>query len=213
RYHNKITLSDKWEWQTHLDERRFMNPNVRHHTLIRTQPFYHLSDKIALSQGFVYSLQHAHDPLSKSELIVPELRPFQEVLVKNDLGRVQIRHRYRLEERFFQNHDGFKIAEGHNFNWRARYQFQAQRRMFRIDDTRNVYFRIAEEIMLNFGESIEYNIFDQNRFSAAFYINLNQNFDLEAGYSHWYQQLRDGKTFFNRHIYRITLFHNIDWRR
>lgn len=214
RYHNKTILSNKLEWQTHLDDRRFYSPNTkRHHFLIRTQIFYHLNKKLSISQGFVYAEQHPHDPVSSTDLAIPEYRPFQELVINNDIGRIIIRHRYRLEERFVRKSTKTELAEGYNFNWRARYQFQAQTRLFKLDEKRGVHFRIAEEIMVNFGKNVENNIFDQSRFSAAFFINLHKNFDLEAGYSHWYQQLKDGKTFYNRHIYRLTIFHNIDLRR
>jgi hypothetical protein len=67
--------------------------------------------------------------------------------------------------------------------------------------------------MVNFGKSILYNTFDQSRFSAAFLINIYKNMDLETGYSHWYQQRADGRSFFNRHIFRVALLHNIDMRK
>ncbi|MFN6946836.1 MAG: DUF2490 domain-containing protein [Cytophagaceae bacterium] len=214
RYHNKTILSEHWEWQTHLDDRRWFSPNQkRHHLLIRTQAFYHITKKISISQGFVYALQHPQDPKSTSDLIVPEYRPFQEIVINNDLGKVIIRHRYRLEERFVHKSTKTELSDGFNFNWRLRYQFQAQKRLIKLDETRGIHFRVAEEIMLNYGKNIEHNIFDQSRFSAAFLLNLNKNFDFEVGYSHWYQQQRDGKTFFNRHIYRLTIFHSIDLRR
>ncbi|WMJ72190.1 DUF2490 domain-containing protein [Cytophagaceae bacterium ABcell3] len=212
RYHNRIFLSDKWEWQAHADDRRHFYPNVRHHFLFRAQPFFHISENVSLSQGFVYAMQHPHEPMNLSELAVPELRPFQEVVVKNDLGEWQIRHRYRLEERFFRRADDERLLAGYNFNWRVRYQLQLQRRLFKLNQSRGVHFRIAEEVMINMGRNVEYNVFDQSRFSAAFFVNLSDHFDLELGYSHWYQQLRDGESFFNRNIYRMTLYHNIDLR-
>jgi hypothetical protein len=168
---------------------------------------------VAVSQSYVFFLQSPHDPESESRLMVPEHRPFQEVIIKNDLGLFVIRHRYRLEERFFRNNDGEQLLPGYNFNWRLRYQFQAQRKLFDIDDNMSVHFRIAEELMVNFGKNIVYNIFDQSRFSAAFFINLNKYFDLEAGYSYWFQQRANGQSFFNRHILRLALSHTVDFRK
>jgi len=77
----------------------------------------------------------------------------------------------------------------------------------------SVHFRLAEELMVNFGKNIVYNIFDQSRFSAAFFINLNKYFDLEAGYSYWFQQRANGQSFFNRHILRLALSHTVDFRK
>jgi hypothetical protein len=64
--------------------------------------------------------------------------------------------------------------------------------------------------MINFGKNIVFNTFDQNRLSAGFYFNLNEFFDLEVGYSHWYQQRSNGQSFDNRHILRLALSHTID---
>ncbi|MDQ3395284.1 MAG: DUF2490 domain-containing protein [Bacteroidota bacterium] len=214
RYQNRLIFSDKWEWHSHIDNRRFLDHGHRQHTWVfRTQPFYNISNKVAVSQSYVFFLQSPHDPESESRLMVPEHRPFQEAIIKNDLGKVLIRHRYRLEERFFRKNDGEQLLPGYNFNWRLRYQFQAQRRLFDIDDDTSVHFRIAEELMVNFGKNIVFNTFDQNRFSAAFYINLNKYIDLEAGYSHWFQQRANGQSFFNRHILRLALSHTVDFRK
>lgn len=214
RYQNRIILSDKWEWQNHIDDRRFLNHGHRQHTWVfRTQPFFNVSNKLAISQSYVFFLQSPHDPESESRLMVPEHRPFQEAIIKNDLGKVIIRHRYRLEERFFRRNDGIRLLPGYNFNWRLRYQFQAQRKLFNLSKENAVHFRIAEELMVNFGKRIIYNTFDQSRFSAAFLFNISKNMDLETGYSHWYQQRADGRSFFNRHIFRVALLHNIDLRK
>lgn len=214
RYQNRLIFSDKWELVSHIDDRRFLNKEHLQHTWVfRTQPFYHINEKLSVSQGYVLFLQSPHDPESESRLMVPEHRPFQEMLIKNDIGKISIRHRYRLEERFFRKNDGTQLLDGYNFNWRFRYQLQAQKKLFDIDDHTAVHFRIAQELMLNFGKRIIYNSFDQNRLSAAFYINLSKYFDLEAGYTHWFQQRADGKSYFNRHILRITLSHNIDLRK
>ncbi|CAN5428273.1 hypothetical protein BH23BAC1_BH23BAC1_18030 [soil metagenome] len=214
RYQNRIIFNEKWEWQNHIDNRRFLDHGHRQHTwVVRIQPFYNVSNKLAVSQSYVFFLQSPHDPESDNRLMVPEHRPFQEAIIKNDLGKVIIRHRYRLEERFFRRNDGVQLLPGYNFNWRLRYQFQAQRILFYYFKENAVHFRIAEELMVNFGKRIIYNTFDQSRFSAAFLFNLNKNMDLETGYSHWFQQRMDGRSFFNRHILRVALLHNIDLRK
>lgn len=213
RYQNKILFSDKWEWHSHIDNRRVLSADhLTHSWVFRTQPFFNISSKFSISQGYAFFLQSLNELDKENTLMVPEQRPFQEILIKNDLGKTAIRHRYRLEERFIRKHNGVNLTEGYRFNWRLRYQFQLQRSLFRLQEDKFVHLRLADEIMVNFGEQIIYNTFDQNRFSAAFIINLHSNFDFEAGYSHWFQQRPDGASFINRHIFRVSIFHNIDLR-
>lgn len=211
RYQNRLLFSDKWEWHSHIDNRRFLDHGHLQHTWVfRTQPFFNISDKLAVSLSYVFFLQSPQDPENKSRLMVPEHRPFQEIVIKNDLGKFLIRHRYRLEERYFRKHGGDQLLPGYNFNWRLRYQFQAQRKLFNWGEGKTIHLRLAEEIMINFGKSIVYNTFDQNRLSAALYMNFNRYFDVEAGYSHWFQQRADGKSFYNRHILRLAINHTVD---
>lgn len=215
RYHNKIRLADRWEWQTHFDKRFYISPVKQHQYLLRTQVFYEVQKKLSLSQGFVYLLQSPHDPEDASRFSLPEYRPFQEAVIKNDIGRAQIRHRYRLEERFIHKADSREeiLLPGYHFSFRARYQFQVQFPLLKITEEKKLNFRISEEVMLNFGKNIVYNTFDQSRFSAAFLYSISKALEVEAGYSHWYQQRADGKSYFNRHIWRATVFHSVDLRK
>ncbi len=43
-------------------------------------------------------------------------------------------------------------------------------------------FLINDEVMLNFGKNITYNVFDQNRFFAGLVFQVNKHDQLHAGY-------------------------------
>jgi hypothetical protein len=63
--------------------------------------------------------------------------------------------------------------------------------------------------MVNAGDKIIYNQFDQNRVYAGIEQGLNKKFTIELGYLHWYQQRASGYQFFDRDIIRLTIYHKI----
>jgi Protein of unknown function (DUF2490) len=69
--------------------------------------------------------------------------------------------------------------------------------------------KIAEEIMVNAGEHIVYNSFDQNRIYFALEKGLAKGFSAELGYLYWFQQRSSGNQYFERDIMRFTLYHKI----
>lgn len=213
RYFNKLTFSDRWQVNTQFEERAFFAPWKQHTFVSRIQLIYKLNSTVSVSQGFVNFLQSPHDPESPSKFVVPELRPYQEVIIKNDMGKkLKVTHRYKIEERFFKNNDPKteQLLSGYTFNFRVRYLFQVQLPLFNLTENKPLRLVLSDEIMVNFGESIVNNAFDQNRFTAGLAYDLNKNFGLEIDYINWFQQRASGKDYYNRHITRFTLYHNID---
>ena len=78
----------------------------------------------------------------------------------------------RLEERWRRKiKDADELADGYNFNYRIRYNF-----FFQVPITKKAYekgsltYVFNDELMINFGDQIVYNYFDQNRFLPALII-------------------------------------------
>ena len=63
--------------------------------------------------------------------------------------------------------------------------------------------------MVNVGRKIVKNTFDQNRIYGALNYSFKPSFSIELGYMNWYQQRSNGVDFYNRNIFRLSLFHQI----
>ena len=64
--------------------------------------------------------------------------------------------------------------------------------------------------MINGGEKVVKNTFDQNRIYVAILYGINKNIALELGYLNSFQQRSSGIDYFNRDIIRLSFYHKIN---
>ncbi len=210
RYYNQLTINTKWTWHNELEERRFFENNQHHHFIAHSRMHYKILQNADLAFGMTYSRQSPQDPHSISHLVVPEIRPAQEITYINSISkRLALQHRIRIDERFIRKNDGEVLLPGYNFNFRFRYRLLASFKLNRDSTKRATTLKLANEIMLNAGRNIIYNQFDQNRIYAGIEQVLNKNFSMELGYMYWYQQRPTQYQFFDRDIIRLTIYHRI----
>ena len=107
-----------------------------------------------------------------------------------------------------------ELGDGYLFNWRIRYNFALfipiTKKRF---EPGGLQFLANEEMMVNFGKTIVYNHFDQNRFFVGLVYQLNKHAQLHGGYMNLYQQLATGNQFRDQHTVRVFYFHNLDFRK
>ena len=121
---------------------------------------------------------------------------------------------FRLEERYRRKiKDNETLAEGHNFNYRARYNVLLQVPLSATVQ-KGTFSAIANnEIMVNFGKEIVNNYFDQNRFFLGMAYHTNAHDNLQFGYMNIFQQLPVGNRYRTTHALRLFYFHNLDLRK
>lgn len=210
RYYNQLSINKKLTWHNEIDDRRFFDANKQHHLIMHSRLHYKFFQNVDAALGMTYSLQSPQDPASTSELVIPELRPVQEINIVNPVTKkFSLQHRFRIEERFIHKNDGKTLLDGYDFNFRFRYRLQVNYMLTKIEANHPLTLKIAEEIMVNTGEHIVYNSFDQNRIYFALEKSLAKGFSAELGYLYWFQQRSSGNQYFERDIMRFTLYHKI----
>jgi Protein of unknown function (DUF2490) len=209
RYYNQLTINNKWVWHHEIDNRRFFENNRQHHLILHSHLHYKFIPNADVSVGLTYSRQSPHDANSTSTLVTPEIRPFQEINLTQSLSkRLAISQRFRIDERFIHKNNGKELLDGYDFNVRLRYRLQAVV-TFGDQKKRIKAFKVFDEIMINSGNNIVLNQFDQNRIYTAFEFGLTKHLSTELGYMYWHQQRNTGYQFFNRNILRFTLYHRL----
>ncbi len=213
RYSLGMALSDRVEIASEIDERRYVFPGKQHQLLFRSTALYNLKDGWQAGAGFTYFLQSPHDPRSKSNLMVPELRPHQEINFRVKISdRWSLKQRFKMEERFFRKISEGELASGYNFNFRFRFKADLFYTILKDkEDKDRLYLILSDEVMFNAGEQIVYNVFDQNRVYGGFRWNTGTNTAVEAGYLWWFQQRQDGKSYYHRDILRLTFAHKVSF--
>ena len=147
--------------------------------LLRGGLAYDFNDKIQSMAGYAYvsTAPYGDYPVKNT---FDEHRAFEQIQVKQSLGKVNLFQRYRLEQRWIGS-----AALG-SFNaprFENRMRFMA-RLNFPITTMGKIglYANVYDEIFINFGKKVAYNIFDQNRWAANVGIKFNKNVSLELGY-------------------------------
>lgn len=147
------------------------------------------------------------NPPGNTTLIIPELRPWQEVsFFVASKRKWPLQFRYRLDERFIHNNNHVELTNGYHFNLRHRFRVMATTRLLTMDNDRQLTLKIQNEIMLNTGDVPR--TFDQNRASISLEYQFNKHISIESGYMNIFQQVTDTQ-YFDRNVIRTTLYHRI----
>ena len=212
-YFNQTRISNKWGlWaDVHLrtKEEFFTNFST---AIGRVGLTYYLNDNTKLTGGYAY-INHfpgdAHKNISQ-----PEHRPWQQLQWHTNYKKVRLMQYIRLEERFRRKiKSDDELADGHNFNWRVRYNFFTA-----FPLSKNAFapkswsFILNDEVHINAGKEIVNNYFDQNRFFAGFSYQLSSHNNIQIGYMNIFQQLAAGNRYRSTHAARVFYIHNLDLR-
>lgn len=210
RYFNQLTINDKWSLHTEFDNRIFINPVEENLFVLRIQGRYKINNNIEIGAGYSYFSTATQDPEITNDFRTPEHRIQQDISWKQDLSSHIILHqRFQIEERFIHNANKEELLPGSTFYWRFRYRLQGE---FSCWKKESQYLKaiVYDEVMINAGEKIVKNTFDQNRIYGALQYGVNKNIALELGYLKSFQQRASGVDYFDRDIIRFTFYHKIN---
>jgi hypothetical protein len=132
------------------------------------------------------------------------------------LGKVKLAHRYRLEQRMIGNASTGPFENGRYEN-RARYMAKANINI--TDGKHPIFVAFYDEVFINFGKDVAYNIFDQNRLYGAIGYSFSPALKLELGYLSQVVQLRSldvtslKSRIENNHTLQIALFSNVSFTK
>ncbi|MEJ8818457.1 DUF2490 domain-containing protein [Lacibacter sp. H407] len=213
-YFNQTRLTDKWGFWTDVHLRTKDNYfNNLSQGIIRLGLTYYLSDDAKLTAGYAYVNHFPSD--NHKNISQPEHRPWQQIQWHTKYPRLKLMQWFRLEERYrrkIKNDD--ELADGYNFNFRLRYNILSQFPLSKKRFQPNTFsFVLSNEVFVNFGKQIVYNVYDQNRFFAGFHYHVNKHDNLQFGYMNIYQQLAAGNQYRSTHAARVFYFHNLDLRK
>ncbi len=158
--------------------RNFADRDKSDHIFLSASLTRKLSNGFAVGAGFTNL--NIGTPGAVNDLLIPELRPFQQLQYAVSMDRLRFDWRLMIEERFFRRVANEEFVSGFRFNWRFRNRFR-----FLFDLGERVDFEAGSEIMINTGKNVELNFFDQHRAVTQFNIDLNGP-KLHLGYMHWF---------------------------
>lgn len=208
QYYNQTKLAPNWTLLLDGGYRLKDELSQRAQYIGRLGISYQTSGKLNLALGIAHLGVYQMARLDRLEY-----RPFQELSLKNDFTHQSLSHRFRLEERFFTKRAVNGSAAGHSFNVRFRYRLAWNIPLFRLSNAhpeRHFALNLADEIFLNAGEDIVYNIFDQNRLQLGISIPLHEHLSLSLSYNSQFTALNAPATYNHTNIYWLGINHKMD---
>lgn len=205
-----LPINKRLQIGSEIQERHFVLPFKQQQFLIRNQVFYNVSKDAKVIFGSSHFKHGPSSPSAKNGLTIPEWRLELGCSNRQVFKHFVVQHRYRWESRFYKHVDNNQLSKQYIFShFRFRYQLGIDVPLIKSDDLPFLSLKLREEIMFNIGESILYNVFDQNRLSMGLYVLLNKHLGLETTYLNLYQQQAKGRDFINRNILRFSFYYNI----
>lgn len=171
--------------------------------LLRPGVNFQLNKKLMLTGGycFVDTFRYGDFPVRER---FPEHRLFEQAQITHRLKRLDWQHRLRLEQRFFR---GYAARYENRFRYLLRVNLPLPGRSQRY------YLGLYDEIFLNFGQQVAFNVFDQNRAYVALGRKLGHDTRLEVGFMEQTLQQRSGRVFEHNHTLMLALYSRLPLRR
>lgn len=206
QYYNQTKVTDRFSLMTDGGFR--WSDGKRLLYIARTGLGYQLKSETKITAGIAST--GAYDD---SGLIKFEIRPYQDIAFSMKVGKIQTQHRFRVEERFFKNVVNGEIIGGHDFNFRFRYQIGATIHLLNLsvkNENRQLLLNVSDEIFINGGNEILYNIFDKNRLVIGPILQLRKNLNVGLIYNFQFAQLNAPAAYTHDNVVWLTVRHQMD---
>jgi hypothetical protein len=185
-YFGNHKFADRWGLHAEVQWRRHDLLSESQQLLLRTGLDYYLKDSHRLTVGYAFVETYPYGEFAVANAF-PEHRIWQQLATAHMLGKVKLAHRYRVEQRMIGNASTGAFKDG-RFEHRFRYMAKATVNVTSGD--RPVFGAIYNEIFINAGKDVGYNLFDQNRLYAALGFTFSPVLKMELGYLYQVVQLR-----------------------
>lgn len=183
QYIGNHKFSDRWGLHSEIQIRRTISLDDWQQLLLRTAADYYVNDQVRISVGyaFINTFPHGDYPAKNS---FPEHRAWQNLLLTHIMGNIHMQHRFRTEQRFIGDATTGEFKNTRYEN-RFRYMFRVvlpfKRKALEAND---FYLAFQNEIFINAGKEVQYNIFDQNRLYGAVGFHMGKPGKIELGFMH-----------------------------
>ncbi|MEO6316647.1 MAG: DUF2490 domain-containing protein [Chitinophagaceae bacterium] len=213
-YSGQARFTNKWGmWADfHLRTKEELT-NSFSQSILRLGLTYYVNNNTKFTLGYGRIFIYPGD--NHKGITQTEHRPWQQLQWHTAFKKTKLMQWIRLEERFRRKiATDSTLGDGHNFNWRLRYNIWYEIPL--LNDgvlAHSVSFIANDELHINFGKEIVYNYYDQNRLFLGLKYQVSKSSNVQFGYMNLFQQLSPGNRYKNIHAARIFFFQNFDFRK
>ena len=216
-YFGNHKINDRWGLHTEYQWRRAEFMDAWQQSLLRLGVDYYAKNgsQYTMGYGWIESFVYGDQPITRK---FNEHRIWEQFITKSKVARVEIQHRYRLEQRWLENwmksSDKIDSLGGFIHKNRARYRFMANIPLNKKEMSDNTFFlSLYDELFIGFGPNIAKNVLDQNRMYAALGYRFNAKLSIQLGYLNQYIIKTDGIKAERNHTLQTAIFYHLDFRK
>lgn len=205
----ELQLSQRWFTDYDVSLRRSGPVEEWQGILPRVSLRYQWLPNVRFNAGYAFSEVFPYGKLPIA-YATPEHRIFEQVQLSQGIGRLNVTHRYRLEQRWLgrvASVDGIESVQ----NWvrtnRMRYRLLGTLPLQgSTTEDGEFYTTLGEELFMNWGANIQGNVFDQNRLTLMLGRRFSKSLRVEAGYLEQLLQKPSGRFLERNHTFLLTFY-------
>ncbi|MFV8363242.1 DUF2490 domain-containing protein [Flavobacterium sp. ZT3P35] len=195
----QFSIHSEYQW------RRDNYVNDKQQGLLRVGLNYQANPKIQLRAGYAWieTYPYGDFPINGLGKDFTEHRIFQMVTLTDKISKVELSHRFMLEQRFVGRYTKPEliVEDDYLFLNRLRYMFRIQMPLKGNEiANKTPYVAAYNEIFIGFGKNVNENIFDQNRIGLLLGYKFNSNLRIEGGYLN--QRVQLGRKIDQRNVFQ-----------
>ena len=186
-------------------------------SLLRLGTEYIFNPKLSVMGGYAWikTFPYGTQPILHE---FNEHRIFEQLNLKENVGRFEVQHRYRVEQRFLEqyaiNSIGDVVQVDPVFRNRIRYRAMIMFPISRKEMANNTLFlNVNDELFVGFGKGIAKNPIDQNRFIAALGWRFNAKMNVQVGYLNQFVIKSNAIDMERNHSLWISMIYNLDFTK
>lgn len=179
-----VALNQRWGILFDASARRSGPIDQAMANFVRAGLAYEVTDNVRVAAGGNYSKSYPYGEVP-AQYAVPEWRIWEQLVITHSLGRLDLSHRYRLEQRSRGLRSDPDVDETDVWAHSGRFRYQVKGTLPLSGDgvdPGDAYLTASNEFFIAFGENVQYNVFDQDRATFAVGYRMNRNWRVETGF-------------------------------
>ncbi|NNV56459.1 DUF2490 domain-containing protein [Limnovirga soli] len=190
---NKVSAHIEYQWRREAWIKNWQQ------SLPRVGINYKVNNNITLQAGYawIFTYPYGNTTLAAIPKTFPEHRLYQQITVSRPVGKTNLSHRLRLEERWLGKYTNINSTKPDEWVYVNRIRYMPR---LDIPFNKKLYAAAYDEILIGFGKKVGENIFDQNRMAFMLGYKWDKHIRTEAGYLN--QTLQLGREINNKNLFQ-----------
>jgi len=208
QYYNQIKLTNKLTVNTDVGYYLKENFSYKSQIFLRSGVGIKINENVKFVLGGLFGRGY-----SKNKIIKNELRPYQEIKTSNTNKYFSLGQRFRFEQRFHRKLINDNQLNFSNFRIRYRVQIKIPLILSSKKENCKLILRIGDEIFINAGKKVMYNVFDQNNLLIGLIAKYNSKFEISITYNYLFAGQNIPANYSGDNVIWFEISHKLDFRK